>query len=811
MNKRIYVNPSVKLVSSTIGYIGFFLWLKSRQQIITDLTGDHFMKSSELTDDWYDKLPSSFIVGDETVTKEEYYHRIDAMNLQYNNSEYMVFEINGSCLFRDILFNINKIAQWAESNRFLFSILGEDARFESENYKISSEYKDIPEWEDQFDIYMDTIRKDPIVDHNRLQMPYSISSKFWIGINRITLVNILSFLKYYAPFFYEVYGHLLMAESDVEKCMLSNKISPSIKQYIRTSNSKVDEYKEGVTNINGFTMVTSKMSLILYSQFIRQTDCIISGLYNELLHKETSIEDFKHKVFKGNTTFMITYVAHESKAIQTVTNRLCAFAMSSGHGADSWNYFLKNFIPHNISLDEFIRLLPCKFNKSQTRLRLVNCKFHDDIKFRNEGKEISNCPCPLVTQSIKDAISKKERDGNQIGDLYYSLTNKLVNDGLTKTLSEHIWTSDLEIYSLKPIDKQLISELKDYANRIERYFGNWNKLPIDIMNKLSYYTEYGLNGDLTCMMKGFFIDYLISELFKYNYSKFLINFGGDIFGYNTFTTVSIDGSNLKLSLEGNFSVFTSGNNLKRGNHIVGGGTGQSVTVVNWLISYFNNTAVDILSTKHFAKEFDSCNELSKKIRGKIAHIDLDINGTVINKCYCASPFFDEDQIKTRDNMILLFSDVFRPDLTESSKLYDQGDDSKVEEVVNDNLLGINDSDFLVFPNHTTDLGTLFEVGYAIAKDKPIIRFNGSTWVMSFVDKVLDLIKSDDSYLFDCSKKSNVISMGYASVYLNSNQIYYCLNGCKDNIMLSTKFNHIELNHETGKYDSVLRSSSERDS
>ena len=139
------------------------------------------------------------------------------MNLQFNNMPQYIFEIEGSCLFRDLLFNINKTSMWAESNRYLFSILPDSEIFNEEHYHISSEYKGIKEWEEQFDSYMNKIKEDPITDNNRPEMPYSISSFFWWGCNYKTLINLLSMLKLKMPFFYNVYGKRLMNQAEISE------------------------------------------------------------------------------------------------------------------------------------------------------------------------------------------------------------------------------------------------------------------------------------------------------------------------------------------------------------------------------------------------------------------------------------------------------------------------------------------------------------------------------------------------------------------------------------------------------------------
>jgi nucleoside 2-deoxyribosyltransferase len=773
---RKYLDPQVNLVEGTSTDLSYYIWLKSRQWVVSeDRKGTKkFMLNSEFSDTWYRTIPNEFYVGDEKVTNSDYRARIDRMNLQYNNFDQYVFEIQGSCLFRDILYNINKVAQWAQSNRFLFSILDENERFNSLNYAISSEYKDIPEWESQFDRYMEAIKEDPIVDHNRLEMPYSISSTFWISINKKTLIDLLGFLYHYAPFFYEIYGSQFERILGLVGYKYSDTLSADISQYI----SKDYRVENSMYEVGGTIIMSLDMAFILYSQFIRQADTLTAGLYNIIIHRNS--EKFKHKVFKGGTVFRIHYVADKDKVESTIKTRLCAFAMSSGSGPDSWNNFISNYLKLNGNPKEFMKLLPCTFKDN----RLVHCKFRDDIKFRNEGKEISNCPCPLVTLSMSDALTKKDRDKNIIGDSYYELTRYLITDGLMHQCEHEYWTSSLRIYT---VDDSYSFEIID---SILTDLGTQYK-KCEVL-ELEDYSEYFLPADCTCAMKGLAIDKIARYLISLGHNRFLIDFGGDIFSYNTRLPIKIEGTRYSINLpRGKWSVFTSGNNLIRGKHIEGNDMyGSSVVIVKQPeIGEFNNIEVDILATKYYAKDWNSIMSLDKIFYA----FDFDSSGRLINKVYIASPFFDEVQVAIRDNMASNFISYFRPDLTEESDNYEVNPciDSAIK-VVDANIEGITESEFLVFPKHTSDLGTLFEVGVAIAQNKPVIAYNEKS--DSYEINILDMdIATPESgnYLFDCSKKSDVVSMGYLSEKLPNTNIKYMLNGAKDNIMLSIKYEHVE--------------------
>lgn len=464
-----YIDPEVRLIDGTEYDLGFYTWLKSRRKVIKLEDGtpiDDVHIDGVTTDDLYfdsnyhiifeirkdngesdmkllvdkssilsnDELklihpgmrPSTsnkiyqFYVDNELVEFEEYRDRIiKSMNLQYNNFPQYIFEIQGSALFRDLLYVINWSGQWAESNRFLFSILPDSAVLDEENYHISSEYKDIPEWENQFQTYMNKIHETQITDENRTEMPYSISSFFWWGCNHKTLINLLSMLKLKMPFFYNTYGIKLMDILDISENDLKPYVDASLQQYFRC-----EDWKKGSIKNSGFYIINTEISYIILSQFLRQSPSIISGVFDDLEHSDPN--EFSHKVFKGDTICKITFVSHEKKLMSTVSKRSCNFAANSGTGAGSWSGFLEDFLKSVNTPDELRSLLPCKFDENGL---LKFCPLWDDVKFRNSGTESRNCVCPLTTCKIDDAKSKCMRDKNRLSDLFYKLTEDMISKG----------------------------------------------------------------------------------------------------------------------------------------------------------------------------------------------------------------------------------------------------------------------------------------------------------------------------------------------------------------------------------------------
>lgn len=404
-----FVDRSIRLLDCIPQDIAYKLWLRSRYNIIHDEDGDK-LEYSDLEDE------DSFYVGNELVDRESYKERIDRMNLQYNNFPQYVFQITGSCLFRDFLFNMNKFSAWAESNRFIFSTLDEDQIYNPDNYPISYEYKDNKDYEDQFKIYMDKIKSDPITDHNRVEMPYSLSSTFWIGLNYKSLLNIVSFMKLHIPEFYEWYGKDMIDRAEISEDKLLPYVDAGITQYINDQDSWTPEVKK----FNDYYFINIEMGLILFSQFLRQSDTIISGFYNQLINGGVK------KVFKGNTPIRVTFIAHKDKLLRTIQNRTCNFAQNSGEDICSWTHFIKPFVQEMIkSTDDFRKLLPCKFNTDGS---FCSCKFHDDVKFRSEGIEKRNTICPLIDQDLELAKIKHARDNNILSQWYLKLTEELSKD-----------------------------------------------------------------------------------------------------------------------------------------------------------------------------------------------------------------------------------------------------------------------------------------------------------------------------------------------------------------------------------------------
>lgn len=385
------------------------------------------------------------------------------------------------------------------------------------------------------------------------------------------------------------------------------------------------------------------------------------------------------------------------------------------------------------------------------------------------------------------------------------------------------WTSDLLISAdieLTDEFKEKVIVILDYIESVYRKKDE-GRVPFDkqliISTDLYKYAYPDKTGDYTCMLKGAAIDEIKSLLNKLNSNSYVISFGGDIFCKNSKLKVKIDNSNFYLIVDGTYSIFTSGNTEKRGHHIIGNDyIYQATVVVKWTKDVgINNTIVDVLATKLVANEILNIEELEDHIEssnGIVKEFYVNSDGKLENKTYIASPFFNSEQIEIRDKMASKFIAPFRPDLTRSSKRYELNPtgDGYVEAVVEDNISGIKNSEYLVYPMRTTDLGTLFEVGIALGSDKTIVRYNEELDEYYILSNLNGIVTFDETkkLLFDCSNKIDAILMGFMSSKCPDKPLYYQLNGCKDNIMLSVKYHHVEL--EGDKYIEYERDKSEKD-
>lgn len=460
--RTTFVNPKVNLISGDNPFTGYDYWLKSREVITRSAPWGKWIGEEAVLKDGYpyklfyfDSLTIKWLPvenrktlrdqrilaiisdpNDKNVTYSLYFKdikeclidnesgyrdRILKMSLQYNNFPTYTFEIDGSILFRDILYNINKVSQWAVSLRFVNSVY---KSFNSTNYKVSSEYFGKSKWNEKLIEYFISIQLNFKTDINRIKMPFSIHSKYWVGMNLKTLLEFLPMLRDRMPDIYDVYGRLFelqFAEKyDIDITKYYSKKQEGINQYF---DKDYENFEEGVTRLGDMIILKQKMGPLLFSQFLRQSNVIIKGFYNSLEHK--SGQGFMGIPFTAEDELKITYIADYNRYLETVSKRTCWFSMSDGTGINSWSSVLDNVLKEmdettDEGLEQFKELLPCTWSGD----KCTSCKFFDDVKYRNEGLESANLPCALLSNKLQYAQQRLDESDNKLNRLYYNLQLK---------------------------------------------------------------------------------------------------------------------------------------------------------------------------------------------------------------------------------------------------------------------------------------------------------------------------------------------------------------------------------------------------
>jgi hypothetical protein len=153
-------------------------------------------------------------------------------------------------------------------------------------------------------------------------------------------------------------------------------------------------------------------------------------------------------------------------------------------------------------------------------------------------------------------------------------------------------------------------------------------------------------------------------------------------------------------------------------------------------------------------------------------------------------------------------EVFRPDLTESSKSYDKSPGIELgQQIYDDNVNHIVDSNRLVFPMGTNDVGTLFEVGVALNLRKEIWGYTDADDDLHLLsDPANQISPGEDLGLFKFQKETliqveslnSAVLLGYN--YDCKHNMYYVLGlDVNDNLMLRFMATRVKFNSERKKF------------
>lgn len=176
--------------------------------------------------------------------------------------------------------------------------------------------------------------------------------------------------------------------------------------------------------------------------------------------------------------------------------------------------------------------------------------------------------------------------------------------------------------------------------------------------------------------------------------------------------------------------------------------------------------------------------------------------------YIASPFFCPYDVAVRDRMLEKVEEIygdeyFRPDCTDSNGDYDKHPTEEVaKKIYEDNINHIQNCGVLIFPKHTTDLGTMMEVGYATALQKAILMYdylNGTiTDITMELRNFLDCIEIEDNMIVNCKTVAGGIVFGYCVAKVKN--LGYTLGNNRDNIMLHVSAKRYDDNYKPMEVD-----------
>lgn len=348
---------------------------------------------------------------------------------------------------------------------------------------------------------------------------------------------------------------------------------------------------------------------------------------------------------------------------------------------------------------------------------------------------------------------------------------------MLETKHLELWTSRLE-YSVN-IEKSIEVAIKDLSDKV--IFSTINKTTkiIDDDNLLPSGLKFWIkkSTDHTCIAKGYFIQYVIKHI-PVEIEEYYINFGGDIYSTVNSHRVKLAYNNFYVSTDFYESIFTS-TNRERPGHI----KNPKYDVFVKLGS--NPITADFLATKGLAGQAPWSVKGTGSIDPIFAygdHLAFDFDGKLVGKTYIASPFFNDTDITIRDAMIQAFKDYVRPDLLNPNIEGDLNKDWKLaKKIRKDNLDAIDDCIYLVFPKNTTDLGTLFEVGYALSKSKIVIRYDYEQNIYEIVFANFDYILDKLPITLNLNTLGSGVVMGW--FYDQPKKVKYYLGESQDNIML----------------------------
>lgn len=317
---------------------------------------------------------------------------ISRVDLPIHSFSYLILEITGSLLLRDLLYHIRPASDWARSNRT--TAINKNTLFYSSEYKefIINDPEEIALWKECTD-------ESVVLDIRKDKFPYYVSTDFCWGCDYRTFASTIHSMKKSLPAIYECYGTLMLKALGLEYSDLppgANNLFDSITVsndadllIQATSIGKADvEINENYDTV--FIGYYGKGSLL--SQFIRQHMCRVrTSFVNQIIGTEDFKELTKMRQDQCFSMQVITTIAGAKKLIAT---RACWFAKHDMDSRSSWSDIVTSLI-HEFG-GNIADYVPCKGDHN-------NCPWKTEQLARciagnpNGSKGEVNPPCPFIT------------------------------------------------------------------------------------------------------------------------------------------------------------------------------------------------------------------------------------------------------------------------------------------------------------------------------------------------------------------------------------------------------------------------------
>lgn len=325
------------------------------------------------------------------VEVDEDFKRLMKIDLPVKGMRSFILEIQGSILFRDLLYSIRPLtAAWAQSSRIL--PWNQDTMF------FSSEFDKIDDWhmkhmQDCMKKVYTGLKNGQSQDQIRQYAPMALSSRFVINIDQRTLFSFLRMLYLHNKFLYKTYAPLFYEAINVEEHEVLDMRSADIfdKYAIDDDEYKYVKDQDGwATKIADEFIGIYKMKAVLMAQFVRQTQAHIKNeLFNMIDDGYTddgAEASYLSELTLGSDVIVATYVNYKA-FVGTMKHRASWFAQFDREDNASWSSIVGPYVK-DMTPQEFVKFIGVKNGDDP---------FKQDLLARVYGLDV-NLPSPFLIE-----------------------------------------------------------------------------------------------------------------------------------------------------------------------------------------------------------------------------------------------------------------------------------------------------------------------------------------------------------------------------------------------------------------------------